>query len=71
MSKVKTRICDICGQRIEPNLDGFFIFPARRFYNRKISIGDKYDYPKDMCRFCYNKFLRFCREKREEYDEEE
>lgn len=78
MSKVKKRVCDICGEKVDPNGYGFFtfpvfIFPARRFYKKKFNdYKDKNEtYPKDMCEKCFNKFIKFCMQEREEYDEEE
>ena len=73
MSKVNKRVCDVCERRIDPNVDGFFIFPARRFYKKKFNdYKDKNEtYPQDMCEKCFNKFIKFCMQEREEYDEEE
>lgn len=74
MSRLKGKVCDICERKIdEKGVMSFLFFPTRKFYKYKyVSRLDKtIKYPKDMCEKCFNKFIKFCMQEREEHDEEE
>ena len=71
MSRLKGKVCDICGKKVEPSAYGFFIFPARKFYKKKFNFEeDKNEiYPQDMCERCFERFIKFCRKESIESEE--